>query len=455
MATRKKVDKVKEEFERKIEIFKKNNAALCDMLALYSYFVIHEKNFDPAGYITLEAVIKDLEDPDINVPFKADTLESMVDYCWEQERDLLRELKETKYYKRLESKIREDYRTNQIRMFFAVDHTCSKQELLKKPYDFIGNLCEYSCNFISEILCSDMPVNKKIDVFYDVLMYYIKNYYKSKLEHLLSPTGAGHDLSRTKYTDKEKKINKLLESFKNAMDKDIERKKNLFEAIATTDASISARVDILCYLESNNIVDFMNLTHTVKIDGQKMKGSIITCISNNNLDNLKQLYELDEYNNLSEKIRRVDDLYILSSISIFQLASFIKLSNYNTSIEDIRLIAKRVLEYQIDLGRVREDVIADIKDAIIHKARDKKEFKIYCELADLFIKESDYKQYKKDQEEKETQEEKIREQQIAELENAQYQLYLRLYNMNESLQEQVPGKKVIKELTFKKPSSEN
>ena len=47
------------ELEKKIEVYKKNSKALCDMLALYSYFIVEDKDLDLAGYIALEAVLKD------------------------------------------------------------------------------------------------------------------------------------------------------------------------------------------------------------------------------------------------------------------------------------------------------------------------------------------------------------------------------------------------------------
>ena len=109
----------KEEMLRKIEIYKKNSKALCDILALYSRF-LEKGTPSVVGYIVyscsvpklnsavllcytaLEEVIRDLEDPDVTVPLEAENIESLFLEDEKKRLEIYNELKETEYFAELE-----------------------------------------------------------------------------------------------------------------------------------------------------------------------------------------------------------------------------------------------------------------------------------------------------------------------------------------------------------------
>ena len=173
------------------------------------------------------------------------------------------------------------------------------------------------------------------------------------------------------------------------------------------------------------------------------------------LDNFKKFYQLKDYNNVPENIRANDDSLILDWLAIEEIPSFIALTNYKTSIADIECIGKRVLREQRRHGEINKELVEQIKSAIIHKAKDKKEYKTYCELAEMFENIADYEAYMRQREKEREEKRRLKAQEERELLNARYNFILRLSNMNESLQEQVPGKKVIKELVFQKEDKDN
>lgn len=459
MAERKKVDRKRRKLEKEIEIYKKNSKALCDMLALYSYFIEDDKPLEPASYIVFEEVVKDLEDKDFNVPFKADSIEKLLiqdsNNCYE----VLRELRESEYYDDLEGQLYEDYRINLTRQYYRNHYTYdNKEELFKQPFDFFGKMCEYyygNLTFVSEILCSNIEMPIKVNILYDILKdYLVKSYGITSFESILNPKGAGMDLSRTNYEVKEQKINELCEAFRNEIESNENRKRELVEIILRI--SRDRAVDWICYLQEKKLVDFMSerkIVNIINCDEIEVSICILLCV--NKINKLKKVYQLKDYSYISENIKANDDKFILQSLPVNEIPSFIALSNYKTSIADIELIGKRVLSYQKYFNKENKELVEQIKSAIIHKAKDKEEYKTYCELASMFEQLADYKTYKRQQLKERMERVRAKAQEERELLNARYEFILRLSNMNESLQEQVPGKRVIKELVFQKENQDD
>lgn len=449
-----KTKKTKEELEREIEVYKKNNKALCDMMTLYGYCVIEDKVFDLGTYLTLDAVIEDLEDEDVVVPFYGDSIDAMFNKDREWNYKLYHEAIESGYFKDSDDEFifREDYRTSRIYMYFK-NHL--KLEDMDSAFDFISYLCRYSVDSISELLCSNIRMSRKTVILARVLNYFVRHEYKSRFEYVLDTKGAGMDLSRTIYTDKEKKIAELLVAFKKEMDRKPEQKNSLLNIILNKRRTAPYYpIEWICYLQKNNIVDFMSIRTKSYVKGQEKLTSICSLLKPYHLENFKEFYELEDYQNIREEIRFNDDTYILENLDVDDIAEFISLPNYQTNIHDIDIIGKRVFDSQLDDEKIKQDLIDEIKYAIIHKAKNKKEYAVYCELVARFEKASDYASYKKKKEEEEKQEEIKRERELKELKDARQNLFMRLYNMNESLQEQVPAKSVIKELVFVKPEQE-
>lgn len=451
------------ELEKKIEVYKKNSKALRDMLALYSYFIVEDKDLDLAGYIALEAVFKDFEDKDVDVPFKAKSIEDLMAEDTNNRYKVLRELKETEYYDELEGNLDENYRNYLTRQYYRNHYTkYDNEELFKQPFDFWIRMCQYyydGQSLVSEFLCSDMEMSKKVNILYEIIKYYIRVHsYISDIKYLLNSKGAGYELSRTRDNVKEQKINELIVAFRKEIDTNEDKKEELFNIIyeivrnniGQNPACIERTVNLICYLQEKKLVDFMNMRYKHYIGDNLEEVSLCTFLGIQHLENFKDFYQLEDYSKLPENIRATDDKVILSSIKVEDIPSFIALTNYKTSIADIELLGKRVLNIQIRHNRAIPYLIEQIKSAIIHKAKDKEEYKTYCELASIFEQIADYNAYKSQQEKEREERARIREQKRMELLQARYEVVLRLSNMNESLQEQVPGKRVIKDLIFRK-----
>lgn len=441
MAERKKVDRKRRELEKKIEIYKKNNKALCDMLALYGYFVDKEKSLDITAYIVLDEVIEDLEDKDVNVPFKSESIAKLFDQDSDYESNILRELRETEYYQELREFAYESYLTMQNRQYYRNKFNKNNEPLSNEPYDFLGKMCNYSCDFVSEILCSNIEISKKINILYDVIRHYIGIGYLSYLEYTLNSKGSGYELSRTNYEVKEQKIAELSKAFKIEMDKDIKRKRTLLNVALGVGANPNYVTNCLCFLQEQKLVDFMDLRMPRCVGKNAVNSSILFCFNVNNLDNFKNFYQLEDYLTIPKEVRKSDDAYILDNIQLNDIASFISLSNYEITTDDIETIGERVRSHQIAVEGELPNLKEGIKKALIKKAKTTKEYRTMSILVQYFEKLTDYKAYRKQIEaERNEQEQKERE-----LFNARHQLVLRLSNIRNSLNGMSQAKDLPKE----------
>lgn len=416
MAERKKVDRKRKMLEEKIRIYKKNNKALGDMIVLYRYFVVKNQEVDLAAYLMLEEIIKDLEDKDVNVPFKAEN----IGVLFQQDRDhrcaLLRELKESGYYDELEWEL------------YGSCHTAKAAEYYDRvleqsySYDFFSCMCRVSVDFVSEFLCSNIEMSKKVSILHDVIIYSVKNNPgETKLECILDSKKAGYKLGRTPVEVKEQKINELIAAFRIEMDQNDSKKEDIWNAILSVKTGISNfATNWLCFFQEQKLVDFMSMRKKQIIDGKELECSLCTC-----LKNFRPFYQLEDYRSLPQRIRYNDDMFILYNLPVDEIASFITLPNYQIGIRDIKVIAKRVFDFQESWDEVKPALIENIKEAILEKAKQtakgEQEYKAYCELIQLFEQLADYKSYKEQKEEAKENGEK-------ELLTTRHEVILRLCN---------------------------
>lgn len=285
----------RKDLEKEIEIYKKNNKALCDMTALYSYFVIEDKEIDISAYTILDEVIKDLEDKDVNVLFKTESMKELFTkdtaYC----HGILTELRESEYYNELEESLNESYRTIRNIQYYRNKFNKNDESLLDEPYDFLGKMCDCSCDFVSEILCSNIEMAKKVNILYDVIKHYIETGNLYHLEYTLKSKGAGYGLSRTNYEVKEQKIAELSKAFKAEMDKDIKRKRALLNAaLGANRRNSNFATNCLCFLQEQKLVDFMDLRMPRCVGEKVVDSSILFCFKVNNLDNFKNFVSYEQ-----------------------------------------------------------------------------------------------------------------------------------------------------------------
>ncbi|MCH5166482.1 MAG: hypothetical protein J1F35_01190 [Erysipelotrichales bacterium] len=446
--------KTKEELVRLIQVYIKNSKALCDIMTLYSYCVVNGKKFDLETPLVLDTVINDLEDKCVTVPFYANSISELFEIDRNNYLKISAEIRESDFSDELFNKLRQDYRTHRIEEYFKNSLDYDQKD---KPFDLVGRLCQRSSAFVSELLCSNIPMPRKIEIIERLLNFYIRTQNMNGFDHIVNPRGAGFDLSRTLFTDKEVKMKELFNALKENLDKNPKMKESLIKVIIKKDGSAQYASSWLSYLQQKGLVDFMNVRRSRYIDNERKSTSICSDLCPYLLNNFREFYELEEYANISEDIRFNDSSYILTTIEIHEISKFIDLPNYQPNLDDIKIIAKRVYDLQDYSNEIKQDLIDEIMQVLINKmrvnAKNRKQYKLYCEFIELFETESDYSLDKKKKDEEKRQARIQKEREIQELQNARQNLYMRIYNMSESLLEQVPIRKTIKELSFKKENN--
>lgn len=413
---------IKFSIEEKIKKYEKNTAVVCDILTFYKN--LDEEEISIESYTLLDKVIKDLEDKEVNVPFKANSIE----YLLANNQDEYNDLKKLCQAYGIDREIKKDFRLSLIEKYYI------ESSKSKKRYNFLEKVYKTSKDFINEFLISDIPLSQKIDFFYDTILFISKEGSgPGQLENILAPKPNSCELNRTSPQIKDQEIKILIKAFHDYLNKKNMKKSELFLQLLKNKVWVN---DWICYLQNHKIVDFTDLEGQIKLFGHK-----INCSSCAYLDltqpNFMNFYASADYcHRVSQELRTNDDLYILDKIKINNLTEFIALENFVITTEKIQKIANRVLNYQKENKKNDIDLINNIRDAIIYKSKSNKEYRQMSLYANLFVKLSDYAQYK--------QEEEIKKQELLQ---ARFNLVLRLANLNESLQEQVPQRTLLKNIS--------
>ena len=380
----------REELEKKIEVYKKNSKAFWDMLSLYACLKKFNSSIEPVVYTLFEVVVKDLEDKDVNVPFKAVKIMDLIAKEKEEFYSILKELRELKkledniYYDELKDNLYEDYRGNYIRNYFAQNIG------LNEPYDFIGELSYYSNGLVTELLCSDIGLEKRINILYETIKHFVTRLDLHTLKCILIPNGNGTIYGRTNKEIKEQRLKELSEKFREEINKNIDKKLELLNIIILY-TNKKASFDFICYLQEEKLVDFMDSRKEFMVFEKQIEFMTLFYLRIYSLKDFKDVYQLEDYNKLPANIRKNNDKYILSFISINDIPSFIKLTNYEISTDDIKIIGQRLLEEQIQCNESKSKLIDRIKKAIISKAKTEEEVKTYQEFAIMFEDRADIK----------------------------------------------------------------
>ena len=118
----------------------------------------------------------------------------------------------------------------------------------------------------------------------------------------------------------------------------------------------------------------------------------------------------------------------------------ISLEEFELTEEVVKEIAKRVLNQALLMEdkTKKEEIYNEFKEIVIRKAHNKNEYKKYLSC---YKENANYKQT-----------EETRQKEKENLIESRQALTALLSDLNEKLQEEVPGKKLIKEINFKKES---
>ena len=241
------------------------------------------------------------------------------------------------------------------------------------------------------LLVSEINLNKKMEILYSTLLFFIKNKSTFSLEGLLKSKST-RDSNFVEEQNK-KKIEELLHYFKIWI---IGRKKSLKESIFES----SAPEEWIVFLQQKGLVDF--LSETLSKAENKDESNSYTAVFfklGNSLSNFKKFYELEEYRNIPEKIRNNDDKQILISLPLEEMGDFISLSNFKLTEEKVKIISERIMNYKKEREEYLETLINQIKDAIMNKTEGEDDAKQTFEYATKFLELTNYETYKERQRE--------------------------------------------------------
>ena len=197
-----------------VNIYKKNNKALCDVLTLYGYFLeknnsyLLEKNNNLVSYMLVDNVIKDLEDKEVDIPLKGKSIKKLVE-------------KDQEIYDSLKNRginLSRDYRFNEVCNYYGNDSS----------YDIVSCIFKSNESFVSDILCSDIPIDKRVDILYEFMLSIINSYDLGfyMFKSILSVKGPGTK-NKINSIKKQEKIEELLESFKKMLKDNYDKKEKL------------------------------------------------------------------------------------------------------------------------------------------------------------------------------------------------------------------------------------
>ena len=396
------------------EQYQKNNKALCDVLTLYLHCKINKYNdFKFTTYMLVDEVIKDLEDKDVNISLKDNSLSNLF-------------IKDNQEYKKLKNKETRDYRYEEIYRYCY--ENVIKYDL--DPFNLIQTLFDFDMDIILNIFGSNISLDKKTLMLYDLLISIINSPHLGTylFNYLFSNDLIGNE---------KEMLNDLVTSFRNLLNDNYDLKEKLFLTILN--AKDRNEYEWLNLFQKYHLVDFSNIYEVIDEKKYSIYGIVYSRI---NCQDFLKLYQNNDLN-IPNDIRKNDSYYLLNNLPIEELASFISLKNCLLTIENLKILGNRVFNYQMTKEESDEKLIEEIKEAIVRKATNKEEYKIYKGNVAFFSKLADYKGYMEQQ--KEIQ--KKREQEKTNLLNARNNLVLTLQNLNENAIKEVP---IIKNLKMKK-----
>lgn len=420
-----------ENMQEEIRIFKKNEQSIYDLLALYQY--ISEKQEedqninDIIGVTLLDKVISNFEDPEVNVRYRFRNINEIINtinnYFYEI-------FKKYNCYECLDLKnnFNISYKENTI-------HKSLISQNKSKDIDLIQLLVSKTAtdSLINDFLASNIPFDVRLEMFSDMLACKEAN-----IPWILSSNSSLGRANSNKVIEKKKE---LIQAFNDGKCKSYDIASLFYRLLGEN------HIDTINYLQ-DNYFDFnqiyVDIPTSVSMKISKISAVVLLTYETQSTKKIEKLYESKNYLRLDKEVRENNDLYILNGLKTTDdLCQFITLSNFEVTEEKIKILAKRYIDFQKEMGFSYYKYSRNrVKNIIIRKAKNKTEYKKYLEYADIFMEDSDYNQFLQN----EAQEQER-------LNNARNELLIRLYNMNDSLQEQVPGKTHIKDLKFRKSNS--
>lgn len=433
----KDIDMQKKELEKKIEVFKKNEETVYDLLALYEHLTSTKKPLKDSFLLCLlvDKLIQDWKDPDVVfIPLEEDGPFQILENLCNEYLDVKEDLEHVP-----DVELEEEFSLSKKK-----EQALDMLRSLSWRVNDIGelsfsDLCldDSSFSVAVELLLSDISFQRRLMLFELMCQKGVKKRNLEFLEYFFDQDSRG--LKRRK------------------KDEVIEKKKALFDAFVNDEGSYSFS-EFIDELKDQKMyswfVHFQKMgidvsrycwdSSSLKLKRECGDVSIVSFIAKEKyLYPFRCLYEDPSYQKLPARIRKNNDLAIVQQLQFSDLLNFIELPNFQITMDLVPVIMDRICEQEKILPR--PDFKIFVMERLVARRENASNPKEYRRLSHVLtaIEEAPdcFDEIRKLEQEKQKLIQKRQE------------VVGKLSDLNEILQDQVPGKRIIKNLEFHKKLS--
>jgi|GEM_PF-2274356 hypothetical protein len=433
----KDIDMQKKELEKKIEVFKKNEETVYDLLALYEHLTSTKKPLKDSFLLCLlvDKLIQDWKDPDVVfIPLEEDGPFQILENLCNEYLDVKEDLEHVP-----DVELEEEFSLSKKK-----EQALDMLRSLSWRVNDIGelsfsDLCldDSSFSVAVELLLSDISFQRRLMLFELMCQKGVKKRNLEFLEYFFDQDSRG--LKRRK------------------KDEVIEKKKALFDAFVNDEGSYSFS-EFIDELKDQKMyswfVHFQKMgidvsrycwdSSSLELERECGDVSIVSFIAKEKyLYPFRCLYEDPSYQKLPARIRKNNDLAIVQQLQFSDLLNFIELPNFQITMDLVPVIMDRICEQEKILPR--PDFKIFVMERLVARRENASNPKEYRRLSHVLtaIEEAPdcFDEIRKLEQEKQKLIQKRQE------------VVGKLSDLNEILQDQVPGKRIIKNLEFHKKLS--
>ena len=433
----KDIDMQKKELEKKIEVFKKNEETVYDLLALYEHLISTKKPLKDSFLLCLlvDKLIQDWKDPDVVfIPLEEDGPFQILENLCNEYLDVKEDLEHVPDVELEEEFSLSEKKEQALDMLRSLSWRVNDIGELS-----FSDLClnDSSFSVAVELLLSDISFQRRLMLFELMCQKGVKKRELEFLEYFFDQDSRG--LKRRKKEEV------------------IEKKKALFDAFVNDEGSYSFS-EFIDELKDQKMYSWFVRFQKMGIDVngycwdssllelERKCGdvSIVSFIAKEKyLYPFRCLYEDPSYQKLPARIRKNNDLAIVQQLQFSDLLNFIELPNFQITMDLVPVIMDRICEQEKILPR--PDFKIFVMERLVARRENASNPKEYRRLSHVLtaIEEAPdcFDEIRKLEQEKQKLIQKRQE------------VVGKLSDLNEILQDQVPGKRIIKNLEFHKKLS--
>ena len=436
----KDTDIQKKELEKNIEVFKKNEDAVYDLLALYEHLISTKKPLKDSFLLCLlvDKLIHDWMDPDVVfIPLEKGGPSWYLEHLRNEYLKVKEEIEQCPSLELKEEFSLSEKREQALDMLrslsWRVKGTGEKDDISEISF---SDLCLDASFFhvVVEVLLSDISFERRLMLFELLCQKGVEKRNLEFLEYFFDQDSQGL-----------RRRNK---------DEVIEKKKSLFGAFVNSKGSYSF-LEFINELKKQKMygwfVHFQKMgidvnrycwdSSSLKLNRECGEVSIVSFIAKEKyFYPFRYLYEDPSYQKLPDRIRKNNDLAIVQQLQFFDLLNFINLSSFQMTMDLVPAIMDRIFEQERIV--LRPDFKISIMECLMARREKASNPKEYRRLSQVLTAINDAPDY--------FDEMKKLEQEKQKLIQKRQEVVSKLSNLNEILQDQVPGKRIIKNLEFHK-----